>query len=81
MKFTEQQMRDPWVWCRTVLDAHGWTSKQVAENIYAPWSTIRGLYNGTNATPRYELLVQIIALCIAIETGTVIVEVEEHAFL
>jgi len=79
MNFTEAQMRDPWAWCMSVLNQEGWTSKQVAENVGAPWSTVRSLYNGTSVKPRYDLLQDIIALCIAIETGPK--EVVTHDFL
>jgi len=78
MNFTEQQMRNPWLWCQQVIADNNWTSKQVAENIDAPWSTVRALMNGTNPAPRYELLQDMIALCIAIETGPKEVE---HDFL
>ena len=75
MNFTEQQMRDPWAFCLETIADRGWTSKQVAEKTGAPWSTTRGLLNGTNMYPRYELLQSILKICIEQE-----VEVE-HDFL
>jgi len=77
MTFTEQQMNDPWAWCLGVIAANNWTSKQVAEAIEAPWSTVRALLNGTNPAPRYELLQDIVTLCIEGMPE----EVSEHEFL
>jgi len=81
MNFTEQQMSDPWGWCLSVLQREGMTSKQVAEKVDAPWSTLRGLYNGTNESPRYQLLKDIIALCVSIEKEETPVEEVAHDFI
>ena len=65
----EQQMGDPWEWCRAVLERQVVTSKVLSDAIDAPQSTIRALYNGTTANPSYGLLKDIIGICILIENG------------
>jgi hypothetical protein len=67
--FNESQMGDPWAWCRDMLDKHSISSKMLSDLLTAPRSTVRSLYNGSNASPRYELLRSIINLCIALENG------------
>lgn len=67
--FNETQMSDPWQWCRGILDKNGVTSKVLSNAVDAPRSTIRSLYNGSNLSPRYGLLCDIIVLCIQIENG------------
>ena len=65
--FTEEQFRDPWAWCRQVIERHGITSRDLAEKTGAPWSTTRALLNGTTNAPRYDLLTRIIGVCISYE--------------
>ncbi len=67
--FNEQQMSDPWLWCRDTLDKHDISSRMLAEGTGSPRSTIRSLYNGANANPRYDLLCNIIGMCIQLENG------------
>ena len=67
--FNEAQMADPWAWCRQMIDKHEVDSKELADITGAPRSTIRSLYNGTNSSPRYQLLCLIIELCIKFENG------------
>lgn len=67
--FNEQQMSDPWTWCRDTLDKHDISSRMLAEGTGAPRSTIRSLYNGANNNPRYDLLCSIIGMCIKLENG------------
>lgn len=68
--FNETQMRDPWAWCMSILvEKHGITSKQLSDAVDAPRSTVRSLYNGSNANPRYGLLMKLIDYCIRIENG------------
>ncbi len=64
MNFTENQMRDPWGWCQSVFESNGWTTKMIADAVAAPWSTVRGLMNGTNDAPRYDLLKRMITVAI-----------------
>lgn len=65
--FTETQFLDPWHWCIGIIEKHDLDSKQVAEAIMAPRSTVRALFNGTNSAPRYDLLRSLLKLCIEIE--------------
>jgi len=67
--FNEQQMSDPWRWCRNTLEKHQYSSKMLSDAVTAPRSTVRSLYNGSNANPRYDLLCKIIELCIRLENG------------
>ena len=62
-------MRDPWLWCRQVLESHRMTSRLLADQVDAPHSTLRALYNATTANPRYNLLCLIIDVCIRLENG------------
>ena len=67
--FNEAQMGDPWEWCKQVLERHRITSRLLADQVDAPHSTLRALYNATTANPRYKLLCTIIDLCIRLENG------------
>ena len=67
--FNEAQMSDPWLWCRDMLDKHNISARILSDLTAAPRSTVRALYNGGNASPRYSLLCDIITLCIALENG------------
>ena len=67
--FNEQQMSDPWGWCSDMIEKHKVSSRMMSEAVEAPRSTLRALYNGSNASPRYPLLIQIIKLCIDLENG------------
>lgn len=67
--FNETQMRDPWGWCLDMIEKHDISSRMLSEAIEAPRSTVRALYNGSNKAPRYDLLIQIVKLCIDLENG------------
>ena len=67
--FNEEQMRDPWRWCLRVIEKHEISSKLLAENVDAPRSTLRALYNGSNINPRYDLLMKLITFSIDVENG------------
>ena len=67
--FNELQMRDPWSWCLDMIEKHNISSKMLSDAVDAPRSTIRALYNGSNKAPRYELLTDVIFLCINLENG------------
>ena len=67
--FTETQMLDPWGWCMRILEKHDLleNSREVAEAIAKPRSTVRALFNGTNRNPRYDLLQAMLVYCIELE--------------
>ena len=67
--FNEQQMSDPWQWCRQIIETHSISPKMLSDAVTAPRSTVRALLNGTNENPRYDLLCRIIGLCIQLENG------------
>ena len=67
--FNETQMSDPWSWCLSMIEKYDISSRMLSEAIDAPRSTVRALYNKNNNSPRYELLKQIISLCIDLENG------------
>ena len=67
--FNENQMRDPWAWCLTVIEKHRIDSKLLAEAVGAPRSTVRSLCNGNSNAPKYDLLVAILELCIDVVNG------------
>jgi hypothetical protein len=62
-------MADPWNWCVSVFEKHDIDSKMVSEAVGSPRSTMRSLFNGTNAQPRYALLCSCLRYCIDIENG------------
>jgi hypothetical protein len=67
--FNELQMRDPWGWCLDMIEKYNISSKMLSEAVEAPRSTVRALYNRSNRAPRYELLKEVIFLCINLENG------------
>lgn len=67
--FNENQMRDPWAWCLTIIEKHRLDSKLVAEAVGAPRSTMRALCNGNSKAPKYDLLCNVLNLCIDVESG------------
>ncbi len=77
--FNESQMGDPWVWALGVLGRHHIKSKELSDYIGAPRSTIRSLMNQTNSNPKYLLLTQILAVCIALENGINLVSIDQKS--
>ena len=67
--FNENQMRDPWAWCLSIIEKHRLDGKLVAEAVGAPRSTMRALLNGNSKAPKYDLLLDVLSLCIDVETG------------
>ena len=73
MKPTEQQLRDPWGWCKQVFVRHAITPNQLSEDLQMPRSTVGALLNDRHSGPRYDLLVRLIDYAIAVDTGAPLV--------